>query len=182
MAGQYQHYISLGSNCEIAFQFRRVLQQDSSSFFSWNVTDCGALLRLLKARFVGVAELGNILPHSHPSMLLDTRYDYLFHNPFMTGEPSDDPQFGPTWAAYRSKVDYLVTKFLRDAASDDRTAYFYKTDEEDVHEKALLIRDAIQDLHQKENFDLVVIQTRDREEADWGETAEKSLRQTFCSI
>lgn len=170
MAGQYQHYISLGSNCEIAFQFRRVLQQDSSSFFSWNVTDCSALLRLLKTRFEGVAELGNIRPHSHPSMLLDTRYDYLFHNPFATGEPSEDPQFDTTWAAYRSKVEYLVAKFLRDAASDDRTAYFYKTDEEDVRGKARLIRDALQDLHPKDNFDLVIIQTRDREEADWGET------------
>lgn len=170
MAAQYQHYISLGSNCEIAFQFRRVLQQDSSSFFSWNVTDCSALLRLLKTRFEGVAELDNIRPHSHPSMLLDTRYDYLFHNPFATGEPSEDPQFDTTWAAYRSKVEYLVAKFLRDAASDDRTAYFYKTDEEDVRGKARLIRDALQDLHPKDNFDLVIIQTRDREEADWGES------------
>ncbi|OLP52836.1 hypothetical protein BJF92_07290 [Rhizobium rhizosphaerae] len=169
MAGRYQHYISLGSNCEVAFQFRRVLQQDSSSFFSWNVTDCRALLRLLRARFEGVAELANIRPHSHDSMLLDARYDYLFHNPFTTGEPRDDPKFEETWAAYRAKIDYLVTKFLRDAASDDRTAYFYKTDEQDMREKARQIRDALWDLHQKDNFDLIIIQTRDREEEDWGE-------------
>ncbi len=68
MPESFDEYVSLGSDCEVGFQFRRVLGHDSSSFCNWNVTGIAALERLLATRFAEVLQEQNIapMPTSHP--------------------------------------------------------------------------------------------------------------------
>lgn len=164
----FTNYVSLGSNCEIAFQFRRILGRESSSFFSWNVTSFAALTSLLSSRFGGILEEQNLAPHGH-GMVRDNGHDYLFHTPFSTPDPADDPDFAKNLEDHRSKARYLIDKFVSQAASDDGTVYFYRTEEDDVKAKAIGVRDVLAEIHGRDNFRLVVIQAEGRREDDWQE-------------
>jgi len=166
----YHHYVSLGHNCEIAFQFRRVLGRDSSSFFSWNVTPLGALHSLLDARFAGILQPENLRPHGDGSLVWDASHDFAFHSPFATPDPHDDPDFAAQLEDFRGKTNYLIDKFVETARGEESVAYFYKTEEPDARAHALALRDALDGYHQgRDNFIIVMLQTQDRAEADWGE-------------
>lgn len=164
----FSNYVSLGSNCEIAFQFRRILGRESSSFFSWNVTSFAALSSLLSSRFSGILEEQNLSPHGH-GMVRDNFHDYLFHTPFSTPNPSDDPDFAKNLANHRSKARYLIDKFTSQAASGEPIVYFYRTEEEDAKAKAMVVRDSLAGMHHRDNFRLVIIQAESRREDDWQE-------------
>jgi hypothetical protein len=169
----FDEYVSLGSDCEVGFQFRRVLGRDSSSFCSWNVTGIGALERLLATRFDGVLREANISAHADGSMLLDAGYGYKFHSPFRGYDFRADPDYDARWADHREKAGYLITKFLRERPAGHRTAYFYKIEpEEQVAEVRRLlpsVRAQLLDIHGPSHFDLVVVLPQDRAEEGWGE-------------
>ncbi|WP_052213698.1 hypothetical protein [Belnapia sp. F-4-1] len=173
MSEKFDEYISLGSDCEVGFQFRRVLGHDSSSFFSWNVTSIAALERLLATRFDGVLQEANISAHADGSMLLDGGYGYKFHSPFRGHDFRADPDYHARWADHLEKTGYLIGKFLRGRPAGHRTAYFYKIEpEEAVAELRRLlpaVRGQLLDIHGPSHFELVVVLPQDRFEQDWGE-------------
>ncbi|MBL6078692.1 hypothetical protein JMJ56_11795 [Belnapia sp. T18] len=173
MSEKFEEYISLGSDCEVGFQFRRVLGRDSSSFFSWNVTGIAALERLLATRFDGVLQEADISAHADGSMLLDGGYGYKFHSPFRGYDFRADPDYAARWADHLEKAGYLIAKFLRGRPAGHRTAYFYKIEpEEEVAELRRLlpaVRGQLLDIHGPSHFELVVVLPQDRFEEDWGE-------------
>lgn len=173
MPESFDEYVSLGSDCEVGFQFRRVLGHDSSSFCNWNVTGIAALERLLATRFAEVLQEPNIAAHADGSMLLDRGYGYKFHSPFRGYDFRADPEYGARWADHLEKAGYLVGKFLRERPAGHRTAYFYKIEpEEEVAEVRRLlpsIRAQLLDLHGPSHFELVVVVPQDRFEGPWGE-------------
>lgn len=48
--------MSLGANCEVAFQLNRAFPLRREHLFDWKVTPLKALLGLLENRFVGIGE------------------------------------------------------------------------------------------------------------------------------
>lgn len=162
----FDHYFSLGVNCEGAFQIRRVLGRDSSCFFSWNVTNFSSLQAILENNFSGVCELPN-LDYPENGLIRDRSYDYKFHFPgnldWMGAEGRDFFQL-------RDKMIYLANKFAKVAESSHPIAYFYRTEEtEGVREKSMRVVEALRRYHPTGNFKMIVLQAESRQEADWDE-------------
>ena len=166
----YGHYISLGTNCEVAFQFRRVLQRDSSSFFSWNVTSSSSLLSLFRADFQSILSANNISQHGDGGLCLDASHGYLFHSPFACPNPLDDPRFEASLASHRQKVNYLIEKLYESAKGDERIAYFYKTDEIEAKKVFTDLRNEMLRFHNgRDNFVIVAVLPQTLAEPDWKE-------------
>lgn len=163
----YDHYISLGSNCEVAFQFRRVLQKDSSSFFSWNITNWLSLKRVLDVDFQDILHPHNIA-FTHRGLYADRGHGYHYHGSFKTDDPHSEPDFQQLLDADRSKLTYLAGKF-REQMATGRCALFYRPFENDgdARQNAIEVRERL--LRYGENFTLVVIQHQSFDEPDWNE-------------
>lgn len=173
MTDGFDEYISLGCDCEGGFQIRRILGQDSSSFFNWNITSLAALHGLLAHRFEGILQDANISVHGDGALLNDHAHEYKFHSPFDRADYRNDPAFEARFADYREKTRYLVEKFLRARPPGHRTAYFYKaelgTTATEVRAAMPAVRDLLAGIHGPAEFALVVLQPEDRQEAPWGE-------------
>ena len=71
---------------------------------------------------------------------------------------------------HREKALYLIEKFFNVASHSRQTTYFYKTEAVNARSAMVRIRDVIAKRHNwRDNFTVVVLQTSDRQEADWGE-------------
>lgn len=166
----FSEYISLGKNCECAFQIRRILGRDSSSFFSWNVTPLPAVDSLIRNRFQGILQLQNITPHADGSLLNDASHGFKFHSPFNGFR--DDPAFEKKFQDYKSKQRYLIDKFFRAREPGERTAYFYKADaepedREDIRDRVRAVRDTLVQARGDSAFALVIIQDKQFQEPAW---------------
>lgn len=103
----FNEYVSLGSNCEVAFQLDRVAPLRRKHLFDWKVTPLSALLDLLENRFAGIAE--SVVPGEHDGMTMDARYGFQFHNQPVHQE--------------REKCAYLSERFM---SPDGRRCYILK--------------------------------------------------------
>lgn len=166
----FDRYASLGYNCEGAFQIRRALGRDDSNFFSWNITTFDALDSLLANRFEGIMNVENFRHHTM-DLVRDLAGDYMFHSLFPHEENINYSDYPEIVQEHQEKAAYLVEKFIAAAQSDDiRTCYFYKTDEADARDRSVRVRDLLLDLSEgRQNFQLVTIQTADRQESSWDE-------------
>jgi hypothetical protein len=165
----FKYYVSLGENCEVAFQMRRVLGRDESSFFSWNITSFEALTSLLTHRFQGIMQLENLSTKSQGGSLIhDAAHDYWFHSDFPHYADVDFSDHPETLANHITKANYLTSKFYEIARSGQNIAFFYKTAAENVKIKSIILRENLLAVTQGMSpFTLVVIQTQDRSEQDW---------------
>jgi hypothetical protein len=162
----YDEYISLGDRCEVAFQFRRVLGRESSSFFSWNITPLPTLARLLETRFAGIFELENLRPDEY--LVYDKAAHFFFHLQGEGRKSADHPSFPDDVARHKEKAAYLINKLYSDASSGKRIAYFYRADsKDDVRSDIIRVRDQLAKLHGGINFSLVVVQSQNKAEPDW---------------
>lgn len=103
----FDEYVSLGLNCEVAFQLDRVALERRKHFFDWKITPHAALRSLLENRFAGVA--ATVAPGEHDGMTMDARYGFQFHNQPVHQE--------------REKCAYLANRFL---SPDGRRCYILK--------------------------------------------------------
>ncbi|MBB5693048.1 DUF1796 family putative cysteine peptidase [Muricoccus pecuniae] len=166
----FDYYFSLGVNCQAAFQIRRVLGKDSASFFSWNVTKLGSLVSLLESDFSGILEKENLSPQPGTGLIYDNSHQYSLHSPFKEGDVWEGESYEENYAAFRQKMEYLVSKFRKIARSGQKVAYFYVTQENDrVVDQSKRVRDLLLKAHQGRSFELVVIQDKSRREASWNE-------------
>ena len=168
----FDHYVSLGYNCEVAFQFRRILGKDSASFFSWNITSFDSLKSLLRTRFDGILKAENLEPHWDGSLILDKSHQYYFHSPFQAPNPLDDANFEANLKTFQEKVNYLIEKLNSQANSGERVAYFYRTDEGNARAHALDVYNYLREiLNNADNFTLIILQQEEKAEAEWGDVA-----------
>ena len=166
----FDNYVSLGNNCETAFQIRRVLSRDSSSFFSWNVTMVDPLLSILSSNFANVVQLENMTNVPETGLMHDASHDFHVHSSFATKDFRTEPGFEESFRDLTAKFDYLKTKFAEDAASDKRTVYFYKTEaREDIRVKAQSLRDVLARFHGGNRFALVIVQPLSALEPPWSD-------------
>lgn len=166
----FSHYFSLGVNCQAAFQIRRVLGKDSASFFSWNVTKYDALISLLRSDFAGILEKDNLSLLPNAGLLFDSSHQYSLHSPFREGELCKGEAYEKKYAAFRAKMNYLISKFYSVAKSANRVAYFYVTQETaEARQNSIKVRDLLLKVHGRENFELIVLQDGARREESWKE-------------
>ena len=162
----FDEYVSLGDRCEVAFQFRRVLGRDSSSFFSWNITPLDTLIRLLETNFSGIFELQNLEADEY--LVYDRYGGFHFHLQGEGRKSSLHPSFPADVARHREKARYLIDKLKRDGRSGKRIAYFYRAEtDDDVRSGMTRVRDLLATLHGQINFKLIILQDRSKTEPDW---------------
>jgi hypothetical protein len=124
----FYEYVSLGSCCEVAFQFRRALGRENSGFFAWNVTSLGTLKSLLASDFSGIQEDENLTMWPGAALMFDASHKFAFHAPFRTTAFRDEADYEATMQNIRGKTNFLVQKFRRTLASPDNLAFFYMAD------------------------------------------------------
>jgi len=107
----FDEYVSLGYNCEVAFQLRRALGRDESGFFNWGIFDIDSLIALIESRFEGAFCLGQRGWDESNQLARETHYRFSFHGPWRPGRPLDDPQFAEGLVAHRTKVKHLADRF-----------------------------------------------------------------------
>lgn len=163
---RYDHYISLGRNCEPAFQFRRVLQEDRSGFFSWNVTEFNSLISILDSDFSNVVQPGNLIYEGNGNLVRDKSHDYHFH--WVDADLSEIHGETESLKAHQSKALYLIKKFKTVLSSTESKVLFYTTEESEVRERAEKVASLLREKFQARNFKLVVLQPMTRREDDWG--------------
>ncbi|MHB8885625.1 MAG: DUF1796 family putative cysteine peptidase [Methylovirgula sp.] len=139
----FDHYISLGRNCEVAFQFRRVLGKDYSGFFSWNITEFNALISILENDFVDLMQPGALSYENKGSLVRDAAYDYHFH--WTDDNFSLIDNENAVLAAHRQKARYLAEKFREQVKSPAQKALFYLTEESNARGRAQQVRRLLRD-------------------------------------
>jgi hypothetical protein len=169
----YDFYTSLGENCEVAFQIRRILGMDDSSFFSWNITTVAAFNALMDGEFANVMETTNLQFYSD-SLIKDVRYGYMFHSDFICTEETVFRDFEERLTLKRDKARYLIEKLRINASSDGRILYIYKhsglldgDSDGSARSMAEGMLERLIRFHEKDNFDLVFVQDEAAREEDW---------------
>jgi hypothetical protein len=168
---QFDEYVSLGSNCEGAFQIRRILGRDSPSYFNWNITELRALHAVIARRFAGVLQPQHFSAHHDGSLLNDELYGYKFHSPFDRKDYQNDPEFDAKIENLLQKGKHLVDKFLRARPAHYATVYFYKvafTEDAAALQRLLPpIRDCLAHIHGAAPFCIVAILGENQREPQW---------------
>lgn len=167
----FDNYVSLGHNCEGAFQFRRLLGRDVAYYFNWLVTPLDALVEILRADFAGAYRRENLEVTQDVGMVLDRNYGMKYHSAFRKelGRALEGPRFAELYAESSAKYAMLADRFRALAASPNRVLYVVKTAHETARERGAELRDLLAGRYPDHDFEVALLQTSDRHEADWGE-------------
>ncbi|WP_177185058.1 DUF1796 family putative cysteine peptidase [Sphingobium sp. YR768] len=153
----YDNYVSLGNNCEIAFQMRRVRGVHKGGFFNWNITNLDVLIAILQNDFAGLLQEHNIV-HFQSDLFRDLQYRHCFHADFSTPDLNADGKFQEKLENLRSKTYHFIHSF-RTLKDSGRTVFFYKTHEtENLLDRIVTVRDILTSYVPYGQFDLVVAQ------------------------
>lgn len=164
----FDRYVSLGCNCEVGFQLKRVLGAAESGFFTWNITEPDALISLLKNDFVGILRKENLSLHTGGHLVHDKPHDFMVHHLFDPVHFKSAPDFDDKLQTLSEKFDYFVRKFREEAASPGRTAYFYKNVHSDARGFALQVHALLKRYHGTNPFTLIILQPAENMVPDWG--------------
>jgi hypothetical protein len=119
----FDEYVSLGYNCEVGFQIRRILGHDEASYFSWGIFPIDSIIALIEAKFCGVFNRDSLAWDKSHQLPRETTFDFAFHGPWHTDNPTNDPDFERALSEYRHKAAHLARKFLRPGGN---RLYIYK--------------------------------------------------------
>lgn len=151
----YDHYLSLGANCESGFQFRRVLGGDQSNFFNWNVTPLRSLNALLSADFSGICDIDELIYEGNGTLVRDRRYNYQFH---WVGDNIESLGNGKeVYEANRSRLLYLASKFRATVASGSSVAFFYTLNGESDVDQFKVTQTILREKFHCRNFSIIII-------------------------
>lgn len=161
---RYSHIVSLGYNCEIAYQLYRFHGFVDSHLFNWcAVLGSESLLSALNSLdSVGV----NFAPYPKAKMWKDTQHSIFFHGrgKHDIWDSEDSSLLEEDRKELVSRLGYLKEKFKRLGLSQEPVLFVYKPAETELADecKALKsfveIRNALTCLGMK-NFDLMIIVT-----------------------
>lgn len=164
----FDRYVSLGSNCEVGFQLKRVRAAAESGFFTWNITEPDALISLLDSDFSGILHKENLSLHTGGHLARDKSHDFMVHHLFDPVQFNSAPDFDDKLQTLKAKFDYFVRKFREEAALPGRTAYFYKNVHSDARGFALQVHALLKRYHRANPFTLIVLQPAETMAPDWG--------------
>lgn len=167
----FDNYVSLGHNCEGAFQVRRLLGRDVAYYFNWLVTPLDALVEVLRADFAGAYDWPNLKPTRDVGMILDEAYGMKYHSAFRKelGGRLEGPRFREIHVESAAKYAMLADRFRDLARSPNRVLYVVKTAHETARDKAVELRDILAARYPDHDFRIALLQTEDRQEPDWAE-------------
>lgn len=163
----FDRYTSLGRDCEVGFQIKRVLGFQESGFFNWNYTDPEPLLSLLSSDFSGILEAENLSVHTGGALIRDASHDFFMHHEFDINLFKDAPDFSKRLVDLKAKFDYFINEFKKSAASPNHTAYFLKYEAANARGFALKVQAELTRYHKGNPFAIILLQTSDRAESDW---------------
>jgi len=171
----FDAYISLGDNCEPGLQFRRIGYEESS-IFRFTVIETQALKSLLENDFNNLFLKENLEPASVDHMVIDRLTGVAFHSRlFSRLDPGsgrrvfrDDYDFDRVYQQERKKIDYLVDKWRRLVASDQKVLYFRKRNYNSGREDAETILETFERCYPRHDFLILYLQPRELAEPDWG--------------
>lgn len=126
-------FISLGNNCEIGFQFKRI-GYDKSSFFRFASCKFPSLIKILENNFKDIYKFENLIPVTN-TMVRDIKYNIAFHSQ-MTSKVINEKRLFTMNERERkkiydfelSKIKYLLKKQDEQFTSDQKKFFFLKTD------------------------------------------------------
>lgn len=164
----FDRYVSLGCNCEVGFQLKRVRGVSESGFFTWNITEPAALVSLLENDFSGILSRENLTLHEGGHLMHDASHDFMVHHSFDPVAFKDAPDFDKKLVELRGKFQHFVNKFRQNAAEPGRIAYFYKGSLKNPQGFALQVHALLKRYHRQNPFSLIVLQSSDHHMPDWG--------------
>lgn len=136
-------FLSLGYNCEVAFQIRRRFGSEQSCFFDWGVFDIEAVLSLLESRFRGMLRPESLSWDSINQLPHDSGHGYSFHAPWGKEEALSDREFSKKLSDHCNKAVHLAQKFLN---PEHPRIYFYKQQKHCSPERLLRLSEVLQDI------------------------------------
>jgi hypothetical protein len=167
MQRPYDLIMSLGYNCMVAYQLKRLSLRSFSGPVDWVINYPDQLIRILDNRFEGYMEERNLRimsTHNGYYSVEDMEHHvYSFH---------DFPIVGDHWAIvnypeFKEKLDRRVNKFLH-LANQSNTALFVR--ERCSYEEAILLRESLSRLVKGTVHLLIINYTEEAKvvEKDWG--------------
>lgn len=160
----YDEYISLGSNCEIGFQFRRY-GKEPSSLFSWLVSDIDKITNILQQDFKGFYEFEDLIPYAH-NMVKSTKSGFSFHSRMHSKYNSKIKKMEfihsidkrrEFFEKEKSKYNYLIEKWNNLSMSDLKVVYFIKDTFNYTDNQIIFLEQVIKNKFPKHNFKIVVV-------------------------
>jgi Putative papain-like cysteine peptidase (DUF1796) len=165
-------YVSLGWNCEAAYQFRRVVGSDRSSFFNWTYCNFKSMINIIDNDFNNLLQWENICPSG--VMIYDRANDIAFHGAVFHG--TDRGKFVELakyhLASLQSKTAYLIGKWRKLTKSNTFATYYIKLpDLDDRRSAAGALRDTMKTKYPDHKFRIVVLGSLEnaKSEPEWGE-------------
>ncbi|MET0372299.1 MAG: DUF1796 family putative cysteine peptidase [Sphingobium sp.] len=168
-------FASLGYNCEAAFQFRRILGHDVSSYFNWTYNKPQSVIKLIRNDFADMLLPDRIAPTG--IMIWESGYDISYHGDIFNKSDNgkDKASFDLHYNDLAGKMAFLRQKWLDTTASNDHTTYYLKLKEESgaprPRTQAVRVRDALREAYPDHSFLIVAIMSleQSQREPDWVE-------------
>jgi hypothetical protein len=112
--------ISLGTNCEIAFNIRRTFETDRAYPADWWITPIESVANIIRSRFDVSITVDNLEMAFNGSSVLNRQYGIIHHHDF----PRDSSgKIAAEWQekipTVRQKYEYLAARFFDDVCGVD---------------------------------------------------------------
>jgi hypothetical protein len=122
----FDRVISLGTDCEIAFNLRKFFGVERAYPFDWWFTPLDAVAPVLLSRFALEIDRSNLTLVGGGRSILNRKYRILHHHDFprLPGSRLIDPDWTSTIDACRAKFASLGRRFFDDLASARRALFF----------------------------------------------------------
>jgi len=170
----YNTYVSLGSNCEAGFQFKRI-GYDESSFFRWTLSPYSSTYNLIKNDFQNLYLKENLVPVWN-NMVEDHQYRISFHSHLLSKQNDQtgkryfltDYDFDKIYQEEYQKIQYFVNKWNSLVNSDKNVLYIIKEERHGSKSNAEKLLNLFKQKYPNHKFAIAYIQGQDKYEPDWG--------------
>lgn len=173
----YDHYISLGDNCEIGFEFRRI-GYEYSNFFRFAFSPFNSTYKLINNNFQDVFSRENIRPHlvnaDNTTMIIDKKYEICFHAkiPYIETKEGnffciENENFDIAYTREYGKIRYFIDKWDSLVNSNKKVLYFIKSKNQTSRSNAEKLLKLFYTKYPKHDFSIVYLQLSSYYEQDW---------------
>ena len=122
----YDLVVSLGKNCQPAYQIRRYTGVQRAQVFDWCMTPDSALTQVIRHGFSGWFDPDQLIPHS------DGAYKHRESGVVFLHEFNSFPDFASGYAASAPRIEQLIFRWL-DLVTSDKNVLFVRIHAEEPH-------------------------------------------------
>lgn len=169
----YDKYISLGSNCEAGFQFRRI-GYDESSFFRWTLSSFDSTYKLIQNDFQDVYLQENLVP-VWDNMVEDSKYNISFHSQLLSNKDPetnqryflDNDNFDIIYQEEYLKIEHFIQKWFSLVQSEQYVLYIIKQEKNSSRANAEKLLKLFEDKYPTHRYTIAYIQDKQFYEGNW---------------